>query len=458
MDLKLARSLSQLAGTKIVLLVADGLGGLPDPASGRSELETARTPHLDGLAARSALGATLPVGHGITPGSGPGHLSLFGYDPLQVQIGRGALEAVGIDFALGANDVAARGNLCTLDTQGRISDRRAGRISTERAAELVDRLRAIDLGPDVELFVEPVRDHRFVLVLRGSGLSDAVEDTDPQRTGAPPLVAQARVGGEGSRGAEIVSRVAAQRERTASIINRMTSGGGRRGDLIRRLASGGERGAEIVGRLTSAGERTANLINQFVDAALLLLVDAAPANGLLLRGFSNRPALPQLADVWQLQAASCALYPMYRGLATLTGMQALPAGSSFSDQIASVRLHWAEHDFFFIHYKFTDTAGEDGDFAAKVQRLEELDAQIPALLDLNPDVFMITGDHSTPAVMAAHSWHPVPFLLHGPHVRFSADAAFDEQHCARGSLGIFPAKEGLPLAMAHAGRLAKFGA
>ena len=230
-----------------MLLVADGLGGLPDPATGRSELEAACTPHLDGLASRSALGATLPVGYGITPGSGPGHLSLFGYDPLQVQIGRGVLEAVGIDFALGAADVAARGNLCTLDAQGRITDRRAGRISSERAAALVDRLRTIDLGPDVEVFVEPVRDHRFVLVLRGSGLTDAVEDTDPQRTGVPPFAARERVSGEGSRGKEIVSRVAAQSERTAGIISRIALGGGAKGELVRRLASSGERGAEIVG-------------------------------------------------------------------------------------------------------------------------------------------------------------------------------------------------------------------
>lgn len=401
MDLALARSLSRPAASKILLLVLDGLGGLPHPATGRSELQSARTPNLDRLAAESALGCTVPVGSGITPGSGPGHLALFGYDPFEFQIGRGVLEAVGIDFDLGPQDVAARGNFCTLGPDGAITDRRAGRIATEKAAALVERLRGIAVGDEIELFVEPVREHRFVLVLRGEGLSEAVSETDPQRIGVE--LAECRA-------------------------------------------------------LTPESRRTAEAVNRFVAAARPLLAEAAPANGFVLRGFAKAPTLPQLDDIWGVRPASCAIYPMYRGLAKLVGMRALPAGRSFAEQIASLREHWERFDFFFLHYKSTDTAGEDGDFAAKVARIEEADAQLPAILELRPEVLMIAGDHSTPAVMAGHSWHPVPFLLHAPHVRFQAGATFDEESCARGALGTFPAKEALPLAMAHAGRLTKYGA
>ncbi len=406
MDPVLARSLHQPAESKILLLVLDGLGGLPHPDTGRSELQTAHTPNLDRLARRSELGLTLPVGLGITPGSGPGHLALFGYDPLTVRIGRGVLEAVGIDFDLRPSDIAARGNFCTLNADGRITDRRAGRISTERAAALVDRLRAIDVGDGIQVLVEPVREHRLVLVLRGEGLSDAVTETDPQRTGVAPLVSHSAASGAAPPGAA----------------------------------------------------RTAAAINRFVEAAHGRLADVVPANGLLLRGFAQAPDLPQMRDLWGIAPASCALYPMYRGLAKLAGMTALPAGQSLPDQIASLAAHWPRFDFFFLHYKYTDSAGEDGDFAAKVARLEEVDRHLPALLDLNPDVLLIAGDHSTPAVLAAHSWHPVPFLLHSPHARFHPDATFDEPSCAHGALGIFPAREALPLALAHAGRFRKYGA
>lgn len=403
MDLDLARQLQQPAETKILLLVMDGLGGLPDPSTGRSELQTARTPNLDALAQRSSLGLSIPVGLGITPGSGPGHLALFGYDPFEYQIGRGVLEAVGIDFELGPHDVAARGNFCTLDDAGLITDRRAGRVATERSTAIVERLRSVDAGEGIEVFVEPVREHRFVVVLRGEGLSAQISETDPQRTGVAPLISEALDGSEGAR-------------------------------------------------------RTAAAVNAFVAGAASLQADASPANGMVLRGFSTIPSLPQIADVWGLRAASCAIYPMYRGLAKLAGMKALAAGSTFADQVASVRSHWDEHDFVFMHYKYTDSAGEDGDFAQKVARLEEADAALPSVLDLAPDVLLIAGDHSTPATMAAHSWHPVPFLLHSRWVRGQAEATFDELSCARGELGTFAAKEALPLAMAHAGRLAKFGA
>jgi len=399
-DLDLAQRLHRPAQSKILWLVLDGLGGLPHPDTGKSELETARTPNLDALASQSALGLTMPVGYGVTPGSGPGHLALFGYDPLQFDIGRGVLEATGIGFQLGPNDVAARGNFCTLDAAGRISDRRAARIPTQQSAAIVERLRAITID-GLDLFVEPVREHRFVLVLRAPGLSDQITETDPQAEGVAPLLSQPQ---------------------------------------------------------HPDAARTAAAVNDFVAQASALICDEALANGLVLRGFATIPSLPQMSDVWGLNAASCAIYPMYRGLARLAGMIAIPAGDTIDDQIASLGEHWSQHDYFFCHYKYTDSAGEDGDFDAKVQRLQDFDAALPAFRALDPDVLVISGDHSTPAIMAAHSWHPVPFLLHSATTRHRLGAAFTEADCGQGLLGTFPAKESLPIAMAHAGRLAKYGA
>ena len=401
MDLELARQLARPADSKTLLLVMDGLGGLPHPESGRSELQSARTTNLDALAAQSDLGLTVPVGPGVTPGSGPGHLALFGYDPYTFDIGRGVLEAVGIDFPLGPSDVAARGNFCALASDGTITDRRAGRVATERAAELVARLREIDVGAGVELFVKEVRDHRFVLVLRGEGLDARVSETDPQLVGVAPLRSES---------------------------------------------------------LHPAAGATAAAINRFAEGALPLLADAAPANGILLRGIAQVPQLPQLEEVWGVRPASATIYPMYRGLAKLAGMTVLGKPASFADQVSLLREHWDAYDYFFVHYKKTDAAGEDGDFEAKVSAIEEIDAQLPALLELQPDVLMVGGDHSTPATMAAHSWHPVPFLLRSSRVRPMPEATFDESACAHGSLGTFPAVEVMPLAMAHAGRLAKYGA
>ncbi len=400
MDLELAKQLSTENGSKIVLFVMDGLGGLPHPETGRTELESARTPNLDRLAKESACGFTLPVALGVTPGSGPGHLGLFGYDPLKYNIGRGVLEATGIDFDLRADDVAARGNFCTVDGHGLITDRRAGRISTERSSELVQQLRSIRLD-GVQLLLEPVREHRFVLVIRGSGLSDALADTDPQTEGVEPLPARATA---------------------------------------------------------PEGEATARAVAQFVAEAKRLLADKSPANMLLLRGFAKRPDWPSISDVFRLRAAAVAYYPMYRGLAKLVGMEALPAGPAIEDSIATMRENWDRFDFFFLHYKYTDTAGEDADFERKVAKLEEADAAIPALLATEPDVLMVAGDHSTPAVMGAHSWHPVPFMMRAKWSRADACQAFNEPALQQGSLGTFPAVEALPLAMAHAGRLQKYGA
>ncbi len=400
MDLDLVRELAQESDTKIVLFVMDGLGGLPHPETGRTELEAAWTPHLDRVARESVCGLTVPVGTGITPGSGPGHLALFGYDPLKYTIGRGVLEATGIDFDLQPSDVAARGNFCTVDTEGRITDRRAGRISTERSTEIVEGLRSISLN-GATVFVEPVREHRFVLVLRGDGLSDAVTDTDPQAVGAKPLPAQAT---------------------------------------------------------SPSGEPTVALVNRWTEEASKYLADKSPANMALLRGFAKSPDWPSLPETFKLRAAAVAHYPMYRGLAKLVGMEALPVGPGLEDSIATVRENWGRFDFFFVHYKYTDTAGEDGDYDRKVERIEEVDAAIEALVDLGPDVLMVTGDHSTPAIMAAHSWHPVPFMLRSKLGRADACGVFNEPALASGALGTFPAKEALPLAMAHAGRLKKYGA
>jgi 2,3-bisphosphoglycerate-independent phosphoglycerate mutase len=400
MDLNLARELSQEADTKIVLFVMDGLGGLPHPETGRTELEAAWTPHLDRIAKESSCGLTVPVGPGITPGSGPGHLALFGYDPLVYNIGRGVLEAVGIDFDLRPADVAARGNFCTVDGEGRITDRRAGRISTERCAELVEGLRQIPLD-GAQTFVEPVREHRLVLVLRGEGLSDEVTDTDPQKVGATALPAQG---------------------------------------------------------LSAAGEATAKLVNDWTAAARSYLADKAPANMLLLRGFAKSPDWPQMPDVFRLRPAAVAHYPMYRGLAKLVGMETLTVGPELADSIAVLHENWDRFDFFFVHYKYTDAAGEDGDYDRKMEKITEVDAMINGLVELEPDVLLITGDHSTPATMAAHSWHPVPFMLRSKWGREDDCDSFNEQALSRGSLGTFPAKEALPLALAHAGRLKKYGA
>ncbi len=400
MELELIKSLAVPGTTKIVLLSADGLGGFPHPETGRSELETARLPNLDALARRGACGQIRHVAPGVTPGSGPGHLGLFGYDPLRYQVGRGVLEALGIEFDLRPGDVAARGNFCTVDAEGRITDRRAGRIPTARCVELVERLRRIRL-PGVEVFVEPVKEHRLVLVLRGAGQSGRLSETDPQATGQRPLPVHA---------------------------------------------------------LEPDAERTAGLVNDFVAQAARLLADAAPANMILLRGFDQLPALPRFPEVYGLRAAAIAAYPMYRGLSRLVGMDVLKTGAGFPEEVATLGAHWDAYDFFFLHYKDTDKAGEDGDFPGKVAALERLDAEMPAILAHRPDVLVVTGDHASPAVLRGHSWHPVPVILVGAYAAADAVERFAERACAAGSLGTLPAHHLMPLAMASALRFTKFGA
>lgn len=400
MDLNLVKQLAIPSSSKIVMLVSDGLGGLPREVDGRSELDVARIPNLHALAARSLCGLIEMVGPGITPGSGPGHLALFGYDPYIYQIGRGVLEGCGIDLELRPSDVASRGNFCTLDEDGRVVDRRAGRISTETCERLCRKLDQIRLE-GVELIVRPVKEHRLVVVFRGKGLSDALADSDPLATGQAPLV---------------------------------------------------------VMPIRPEAERTAALVNRFLDQARGVLKDEKPANMILLRGFAAPPNLPSFPELFLLRAAAITCYPMYRGLAKLVGMDALPFCKDLDDELRALSANYHRYDFFYVHFKGTDRAGEDGDFEGKVAALEELDRRIPAFLELRPDVFIVTGDHSTPAVLKGHSWHPVPFLLWSRSCRPNGVTRFTERECGAGALGRIKAIDLMPLAMANALRFKKFGA
>lgn len=399
----LMRKLAKKDGGKIVMLVMDGVGGLPMEQGGPTELEAAQTPNLDWLAREGSAGLSLPIGPGITPGSGPAHLALFGYDPLEYVIGRGVLEAFGIGMQVGAHDVAARGNFCSLDENGLITDRRAGRIPTEKGEELCGLLSAIKL-PGVEVEVRAVKEYRFGLVLRGPNLDANLADTDPQVVGKAPLPVTA---------------------------------------------------------LTPAAKHTADLVQAWVEQARPILAGHHPANGFTLRGFSSDPRLPKYADVYKLRAACVAVYPMYRGVAQLVGMDVLATDphDTPADEFDRVAAAWKDYDFFFTHIKYTDSRGEDGNFDAKVKVIEQVDAALPRLLALEPDVLVVTGDHSTPARLRSHSWHPVPTVLWAPGVtRRGLAQGFGETECLKGSLGTVPAAELMPLALAHAQRLEKFGA
>jgi 2,3-bisphosphoglycerate-independent phosphoglycerate mutase len=387
---------------KIVLLVMDGLGGLPIEPGGPTELEAANTPNMDRLAAEGMLGQTIPIRPGITPGSGPAHLALFGYDPIQYEIGRGVLEAVGVGLQVRRGDVAARGNFATLDADGNIIDRRAGRIPSQESAPLVERLKQISL-PGVEMEVRQVKEYRFAVVMRGENLEGDIDDTDPQKTGVPPLPAIAR---------------------------------------------------------SPSSERTAELFNLWVAKACELLADSPKANGMTLRGFATDPNLPSFQDSYGLNPACVSVYPMYRGVSQLVGMEVIQfSGETPEDEFAALGRAWEDHDFFFVHVKKTDSKGEDGDFAGKAHVIEGVDAALPRLLDLKPDVLIITGDHSTPSLLRTHSWHPVPFLLWAPGtVRPDDQMAFGERACARGGLGNFSALDTMPLALAHALKMDKYGA
>ncbi len=399
-NLELIKIIAKPSPAKIVLLVIDGLGGLPNPQTGKTELETANTPNLDQLATKAICGLIDPVSPGITPGSAPGHLALFGYDPLSFNIGRGTLEAIGIDFDLESGDVAARGNFCTVDEAGLVTDRRAGRISTDKCAELCQLLDGLVID-NVKIIVRPVKEHRFIVVFRGEGLASDISDSDPQQTGVAPRVITA---------------------------------------------------------LHPQASRTASIASQFIAQAKAILAGHHPANMVLLRGFSQRPQFPKMGEIYKLKPAAIASYPMYLGLAKLVGMEVLETGTSIEDEFVTLKRNYANYDFFFLHIKGTDSAGEDGDFDRKVRIIEQVDNALSQLMSLEPDVLVVTGDHSTPALLKGHSWHPVPILLYSKWCRPDRVGEFSESACASGGLGRFPATQVMLLAMANALKLTKVGA
>jgi len=402
MDIQeLVKSLARETDSKIVFLIMDGLGGLPVGEHGKTELELARTPNMDELAKKGVLGLADPIAPGISPGSGPGHLALFGYDPVKYLIGRGVLEALGIDFPLQAGDVAIRINFCTVDEKGVVIDRRAGRISTEENARLCQKLKEKIKIEGAEYFLEPVKEHRAVLVFRGEGLGDKLNDTDPQLVGKAPLELSAE--DEPSR-------------------------------------------------------RTKALADQFLSQAKEILKDEHPANMLLLRGFAKFHRYPSFYEVYKLKACAIAQYPMYRGLARLVGMEILDVGDKLEDLFGVLEQVWERYTFFFVHIKKTDSAGEDGDWARKVEVIEAVDRLIPRVVALKPDVLVITGDHSTPSKLKAHSFHPVPVLIWSENVRRDLAEEFGERACLQGALGRFPMQYLMSLAMAYALKLERFGA
>ena len=392
-------------GGKILLVVLDGVGGLPLEPGGPTELEAAKTPNLDRLAEESTLGLLTHVYPGLTPGSGPGHLALFGYDPFRYVVGRGALSALGLGADFREGDVALRGNFATLDPEGKVVDRRAGRPSTEENQRVIAKLKeAIPRIEDVEVHFYTESEHRFLVILRGEGLSDGITDTDPQKTGLPPLEAKP---------------------------------------------------------LNEASAKTARIVNLLSQRIREALKDEPRINGALFRGASQKPRFPSFQEVYGLRAAAVASYPMYKGLAALVGMEVLPVegeGDAHEGKLKALRENWERFDFFYLHFKKTDAKGEDGDFWGKVGEIERFDALLPEILALGPDVLALTGDHSTPALLKAHSWHPVPLLLKGPFLRRDEARRFTEAEALKGSLGHLRGVELMPLLLAHAGRLLKYGA
>jgi len=393
------KKLATKTDSKMILIVMDGLGGCQNE-TGKTELETASHPNMDALAKKSICGLSDPISAGITPGSGPAHLSLFGYDPLKHEIGRGLLDTLGIDFHFTPGDLAARGNYCTVDDKGIITDRRAGRISTEKNIELCKKLDGMEID-GVKIFAMPVKEHRFSVIFRGKNLSAQLLDSDPQKEGLKPLDAVAT-------------------EKSA--------------------------------------ESSAKIVNKFIEKVEQILKNEKPANMVLLRGFSKMVNLPKFQDVYKLNPACIAIYPMYKGLARLCGMEVIKDCETIESEFETLAKNFNKYDFFYIHIKQTDSSGEDGDFQRKVKVIEQVDRSIPLLTNLNPDVIIITGDHSTPAVHAGHSWHPVPILIYSKKCRFDKVERFSEIDCIAGGLGRINARDVMPLALANAGKLLKYGA
>ncbi|MGQ9618574.1 MAG: 2,3-bisphosphoglycerate-independent phosphoglycerate mutase [Candidatus Aminicenantia bacterium] len=396
---EILKEIIQKTDSKIILLVMDGVGGLE--VNWKTELETAKTPNLDELSKKSACGLTIPVLPGITPGSGPAHLALFGYDPLKYQIKRGILEACGLDIKMEKGDVAVRGNFATLK-DGKIVDRRAGRIPSEECRKLCEKINS-ELKPisGVQLILYPGEEHRFVLIMRGEHLSDEIEDADPQKEGLPPKKAQP---------------------------------------------------------LSESAKFSADVVNSFTVRVNEILKDSQPANTVLLRGFSKYPSIPSMRDRYLLNPVAIAHYPMYKGLARIVGMDVVDVGASLNELVDAIRLNYQKYDFFYAHVKKTDSYGEDGNFENKVKMIEDVDSIIPHILSLNPDVLVITSDHSTPSLLKAHSWHPNPFLLYSRWERRGDAERFTEKECRKGSLGLFYARDAMLLILANSLKLKKFGA
>lgn len=399
MSQEIIRKISFKNEAKIIMLVVDGLGGIPN-STGKTELETAHTPNLDQLVKKSICGLSYPLSLGITPGSGPAHLALFGYDPFKYEIGRGLLAALGVNFPLEPNDLAARGNFATIDEQGIIMDRRAGRISTETNVKLCELLQNINIK-ETKVLVTPEKEHRFLVIFRGGDLVDKLSESDPQKVGLSAL--------------EVMP-------------------------------------------LNPTAKYTSEVINEFIKIAQERLKGSYPANMILLRGFANNIKLPTMQEVYKLNPCAIATYPMYKGLARLVGMAVLDTGEALEDQIKTLEENYQNYDFFYFHVKKTDSYGEDGNFNQKVAVIEKIDSLLPNILNLNPEVLIVTGDHSTPSVLLSHSWHSVPTLIYSKNVRYDQVDKFSESSCNFGGLGKFKALEIMPLALANALKLAKFGA
>ncbi len=385
--------------TKLALIVLDGVGDIATEETGfRTPLEAAKTPNLDALAKHAAQGRMIPVAPGITPGSGPGHLGLFGYDPLEFEVGRGVIEALGLGIDLKAGDVAARANFCSLDAKGIVTDRRAGRIETkiceQQCALLAGKIKKIG---DVEIIIKPGKGHRFVVVFRGKGLGGPLTDTDPHREGLPIATAKGPA-------------------------------------------------------------KTAKVVAEFYKQALPLLKNCKPANGFLLRGIAHQPAIPTFQERYGLKAAAIAIYPMYKGLAQLVGMKKIEGPQTVKEEFEAAVDALKAFDFVFIHVKGTDMAGEDGNFDAKVKAIEEADAALAILMKAMPNVLVVTGDHSTPVPVKGHSWHPQPVMIYGDHAGWDGLDRFTERAANHGSLSVFAAKHLIRLMQANAKRLDKFGA
>lgn len=402
---ELMKQQSVKTDSKIVFLIMDGLGGIRTVNRAQTELELAKTPFMDEMAAQGITGRVMPVSPGITPGSAPAHFSLFGYDPMRddFQIGRGVLEALGIDMSLEPSDIAIRGNFATVDTDGNITDRRAGRIPTETCVALCKKLQnQIKEIDGAEIIIRPGEQYRCVVVFRGKDLGALVNDTDPQATGVPHLPAKG---------------------------------------------------------LDKASKKTAAIANKFSEKVRSVLQSEKKANALSLRGFSCYPTVPHLQDIYQLNPACIAAYPLYRGVAKVVGMKILEVpGGEIRDEFECLKKHWKEHDFFFMHIKKTDSCGEDGNPQGKIKVIEEVDQHAAVLRALGPDVLVITGDHSTPPPMQSHGWHPVPALLWARFCGMDDTDRFDEISCIRGGLGTIPSYWLMELAMANAGKFKKFGA